>query len=77
MTNSVTPPAAPTLTLIEKLYVVHNITNLVPVKLDLDELNYSSWCYFFKIHCNNFNVLKHIEPKTNETASTSTPPTEE
>nr|GEV17898.1 ribonuclease H-like domain-containing protein [Tanacetum cinerariifolium] len=29
---------------------------------------------FFTIHCNNFNVLKHIEPKTND-ASTSTPPT--
>nr|GFA86868.1 hybrid signal transduction histidine kinase M [Tanacetum cinerariifolium] len=70
------PPVAPALTLVEKLYVVHNITNLVPVKLDLDELNYSSWRYFFTIHCNNFNVLKHIEPKTDD-ASASTPPTEE
>nr|GEU44975.1 putative reverse transcriptase domain-containing protein [Tanacetum cinerariifolium] len=70
------PPLAPALTLVEKLYAVHNITNLVPVKLDLDELNYLSWCYFFTIHCNNFNVLKHIEPKTDD-ASISTPPTEE
>nr|GEU47429.1 hybrid signal transduction histidine kinase M [Tanacetum cinerariifolium] len=70
------PLVAPALTLIEKLYTVHNITNLVPVKLDLDELNYSSWRYFFMIHCNNFNVSKHIEPKTDD-ASTSTPPTEE
>nr|GFB91388.1 hybrid signal transduction histidine kinase M [Tanacetum cinerariifolium] len=70
------PPVAPALTLVEKLYAVHNITNLVPVKLDLDELNYSSWRYFFTIQCNNFNVLKHIEPKTDD-ASTSTPPTEE
>nr|GEU91511.1 hypothetical protein [Tanacetum cinerariifolium] len=70
------PPVAPALTLVEKLYAIHNITNLVPVKLDLDELNYSSWRYFFTIHCNNFNVLKHIEPKTDD-ASTSTPPTEE
>nr|GEU45182.1 NBS-containing resistance-like protein [Tanacetum cinerariifolium] len=70
------PSVAPALTLVEKLYAVHNITNLVPVKLDLDELNYSSWRYFFTIHCNNFNVLKHIEPKTDD-ASTSTPPTEE
>nr|GEY45600.1 hybrid signal transduction histidine kinase M [Tanacetum cinerariifolium]GEY45922.1 hybrid signal transduction histidine kinase M [Tanacetum cinerariifolium]GEY46319.1 hybrid signal transduction histidine kinase M [Tanacetum cinerariifolium] len=70
------PPVAPALTLVEKLYAVHNITNLVPVKLDLYELNYSSWRYFFTIHRNNFNVLKHIEPKIDD-ASTSTPPTEE
>ncbi|GJX49899.1 hybrid signal transduction histidine kinase M [Tanacetum coccineum] len=76
MTNSNVPPVAPALTLVEKLYAVHNITNLVPVKLDLDELNYSSWHYFFMIHYKNFNVLKHIEPKTDD-ASSSTPPTEE
>nr|GEY26741.1 ribonuclease H-like domain-containing protein [Tanacetum cinerariifolium] len=70
------PPIAPALPLVEKLYAVHNMTNLVLVKLDLDELNYLSWRYFFTIHCNNFNVLKHIEPKTDD-ASTSTPPTEE
>nr|GFA08389.1 hypothetical protein [Tanacetum cinerariifolium] len=70
------PLVAPTLTFVEKLYVVHNITNLVPVKLELDELNYSSWRYFFMIHCNNFDVLKHIEPKADD-ASSSTPPTEE
>nr|GEX69743.1 GDSL esterase/lipase At4g16230-like [Tanacetum cinerariifolium] len=66
MTNSDMPPVAPALTLVEKLYAVHNITNFVPIKLDLDELNYSSWRYFFTIHCNNFNVLKHIEPKTDD-----------
>nr|GFA48297.1 ribonuclease H-like domain-containing protein [Tanacetum cinerariifolium] len=70
------PPVTLALTLVEKLYAVHNITNLVLVKLDLDELNYSSWSYFFTIHCNNFNVLKHIEPKTDD-ASISTPLTEE
>nr|GEW51974.1 hybrid signal transduction histidine kinase M [Tanacetum cinerariifolium] len=69
-------PVALALTLVEKLYAVHNITNLVHVKLDLDELNHSSWRYFFTIHCNNFNVLKHIEPKTDD-ASTSTPQTKE
>nr|GEV85308.1 tRNA(His) guanylyltransferase 1-like isoform X1 [Tanacetum cinerariifolium] len=76
MTNSDMPPVAPALTLVEKHYAVHNITNLVPVKLDLDELNYSLWRCFLTIHCNNFNVLKHIEPKTDD-ASASTPPTEE
>jgi hypothetical protein len=70
------PEGFPTLTLVEKLYVVNNINNVIPVKLDIDELNYSSWCYFFKIHCNNFGVLKHIEGEA--TTSTSVvPPTEE
>ncbi|GKB61777.1 hybrid signal transduction histidine kinase M, partial [Tanacetum coccineum] len=77
MTNTETPPPATGLTLVEKLFAVHNIHNLVPVKLELDELNYSSWCYFFQIHCNNFGVLHHIEPKTGDAASSSTPPTEE
>ncbi|GKA92977.1 ribonuclease H-like domain-containing protein, partial [Tanacetum coccineum] len=35
MTNSNTPPPPPALTLVEKLYAVHNINSLVPKKLDL------------------------------------------
>ncbi|GKC12192.1 ribonuclease H-like domain-containing protein [Tanacetum coccineum] len=73
MTNS-TPP--PTLTLVEHLYAVHNINTLVPEKLDLDEANYSSWCYFFRGHCTNFGVLPHLDATTAD-ASTSTPPTDE
>nr|GEX67661.1 hybrid signal transduction histidine kinase M [Tanacetum cinerariifolium] len=61
MTNATTPPPPPILTLVEKLYAVTNINNVVPVKLNIDELNYSSWCYFFKIHHDNFGVLKHTE----------------
>ena len=76
MTNSQTPPTPMGLTLVEKLYAVHNINALVPEKLDLDESNYSSWCYFFRGHCTNFGVLMHIEG-SKEAASTSTPPTEE
>ena len=78
MTNSTTPPP-PTLTLVEKLYAVHNINNLVPVKLDLDELNYSSWCYFFIIHCQNFGVLTHIQGSAASTSSSAppNPPTDE
>ncbi|GJS41904.1 hybrid signal transduction histidine kinase M [Tanacetum coccineum] len=61
------------LTLVEKLYAVHNINSLVPEKLDLQESNYSTWSYFFKGHCSNFNVLNHIDGST----STSDPPTDE
>ncbi|GJZ21707.1 hypothetical protein Tco_0558746 [Tanacetum coccineum] len=65
------PP--PTLTLVERLYAVHNINTLVPEKLDLEEANYSSWCYFFRGHCTNFGVLPHLDGKPND-ASVSTPP---
>ncbi|GKA37541.1 hybrid signal transduction histidine kinase M [Tanacetum coccineum] len=73
MTNSNPPP---TLTLVERLYAVHNINSLIPEKLDLVESNYSWWCYFFKGHCTNFGVLTHIEGSSDD-ASSSTPPTDE
>ncbi|GJR54714.1 hybrid signal transduction histidine kinase M [Tanacetum coccineum] len=73
MTNSTQPPTPPTLTLVEKLYAVHNINNLVPVKLDLAESNYSSWYYFFINHCTNFGVLSHIQKH----ATSSSTPTDE
>ncbi|GJR42943.1 hybrid signal transduction histidine kinase M [Tanacetum coccineum] len=76
MTNSEHPSPPPTLTLVEKLYAVHNINSLIPEKLDLAESNYSTWSYFFKGHCSNFGVLKHIEEPVTE-ASTSTPPMDE
>ncbi|GJZ73564.1 hypothetical protein Tco_0637710, partial [Tanacetum coccineum] len=49
MTNPDQPSAPPTLTLVEKLYAVHNINTLVPEKLDLAESNYSTWSYFLDI----------------------------
>ncbi|GKC96962.1 ribonuclease H-like domain-containing protein [Tanacetum coccineum] len=76
MTNNEHPSPPPTLTLVEKLYAVHNINSLIPDKLDLAESNYSTWSYFFKGHCSNFGVLKHIEEPVTK-ASTSTPPTDE
>ncbi|GJW21153.1 hybrid signal transduction histidine kinase M [Tanacetum coccineum] len=74
MTNPDQPSAPPILTLVENLYTVHNINTLVPEKLDLAESNYSMWSYFFKGHCSNFGVLKHIEGSSTQ-SSTSTPPT--
>ncbi|GJX57718.1 hybrid signal transduction histidine kinase M [Tanacetum coccineum] len=76
MTNPDQPSAPPTLTFFEKLYAVHNINTLVPEKLDLAESNYSTWSYFFKGHCSNFGVLKHIEGSSTQ-SSTSTPPTDD
>ncbi|GKA64726.1 ribonuclease H-like domain-containing protein, partial [Tanacetum coccineum] len=74
MTNPDQPSTPPTLTLVEKLYAVHNINTLVPEKLDLAESNYSTWSYFFKGHYSNFGVLKHIEGSSTQS---STPPTDD
>nr|GFB59766.1 hybrid signal transduction histidine kinase M [Tanacetum cinerariifolium] len=74
MTNTTTPPPPPTLTLIKKLYAVTNINNVVHVKLNIDELNYSSWCYFFKINCDNFDVKKHIKGESDDESSSPPPP---
>ncbi|GJX93208.1 hypothetical protein Tco_0347794 [Tanacetum coccineum] len=71
---SLTPP--PTLSLVDKLYDVYNINSLVPIKLDVDKSNYSSLCYFFKIHCANFGVLKHIQGD-GTSSSTAPPPMDE
>ncbi|GJW01192.1 ribonuclease H-like domain-containing protein [Tanacetum coccineum] len=73
MTNPDQPSAPPTLTLVEKLYAVHNINTLVPEKLDLAESNYSTWSYFFKGHYSNFGVLKHIEGSSTQSANIHTP----
>ncbi|GJU16896.1 hybrid signal transduction histidine kinase M [Tanacetum coccineum] len=69
MTNSEHPSPPPTLTLVEKLYAVHNINSLIPKKLDLTESNYSTWSYFFKGHCSNFGVLKYIEEPVTEAST--------
>ncbi|GJR77829.1 hypothetical protein Tco_0090194 [Tanacetum coccineum] len=71
-----TPISTPTLTLVEKLYAVHNINSFIPEKLDHAESNYFTWSYFFKGHCSNFGVLNHIKEPVTE-ATTLTPPTDE
>ena len=56
-----TDPAANTLSKSDKLLVIPPITCLVPIKLDVDKSNYSSWCFFFKTHCEGMEVLDHIQ----------------
>ncbi|GKC72756.1 hypothetical protein Tco_1118639 [Tanacetum coccineum] len=41
-------PTPPLILLSDKLMTVNNLTTLVFVKLDIDEMNNSSWVYFFK-----------------------------
>ncbi|GJZ80575.1 peroxidase 60-like protein, partial [Tanacetum coccineum] len=63
----------PVILLSDKLITVNNFTTLVLVKLDIDEINYSSWVYFFKILCEGFEVLKLVlgEPTNEATLSFS------
>ncbi|GKE03655.1 hypothetical protein Tco_1395673 [Tanacetum coccineum] len=58
------------LLLSDKLMTVNNLMILVPLKLVIDEMNYSSWVYFFKNMCRGFEVLTHIlGPSTDEATS--------
>ncbi|GJR44320.1 ribonuclease H-like domain-containing protein [Tanacetum coccineum] len=64
----------------DKHMTITNLATLVPVKLNVDEMNYSSWVYFFKNHCRGLNgVTSFIKYEmTDEVASsTPVPPTSE
>ncbi|GJR98980.1 ribonuclease H-like domain-containing protein [Tanacetum coccineum] len=75
MTGSPNPPV---ILLSDKLLTVHNLTTLVPVKLDVDKLNYSSWVYYFKNLCKDFEVLNNIIGEFDEaTTNTTMSPTPE
>ncbi|GJY24402.1 hypothetical protein Tco_0398060 [Tanacetum coccineum] len=68
--------STPVILLSDKLMTITNLTTLVPVKLDIYEMNYSSWVYFFKNLCKGHEILKHIlgEPTHEATSSNSSPP---
>lgn len=76
MTGSDTP----SIPLSEKLSQVthHHLITRVPVKLDLDNWNYSSWEFFFEQLCETYDVSKYIHgfPNAN-TTSNPTPLTPE
>ncbi|GKA55593.1 hypothetical protein Tco_0754665 [Tanacetum coccineum] len=76
MTATSTPSV---ILLSNELMTANNLTSLVLVKLDIDEMNYSSWVYFFKNLCKGFELLKHVlgEPTDEATSSKPSPPTPE
>ena len=75
MTNNAHTPA-PTLSHTDKLYAVISITNQIPIKLDEGKANYVAWCYFFKNHSENFDVLKHITVTSFSATNSATPTAE-
>ncbi|CAH9071643.1 unnamed protein product [Cuscuta epithymum] len=54
---------------------ISNIKNFIPITLDLENVEYSSWAELFKITARAYQVLDHIIPSKDSadaTASTST-----
>ncbi|CAH9050222.1 unnamed protein product [Cuscuta epithymum] len=50
---------------------ISNIKNFIPITLDLENSDYSSWAELFKITARAYQVLDHILPSTDDTSSTS------
>nr|GFC20808.1 hypothetical protein [Tanacetum cinerariifolium] len=46
---------------------INNLINVVPVKLEMETSQYTSWAELFKIHCRAHDVIDHL--------TSSTPPT--
>ncbi|PWA48493.1 myb-like protein P [Artemisia annua] len=70
MVNTTDPPTT-TISPSDKLLALPPITSLVPITLDLDKSNYSSWSYFFRIHCEGLDLLDHITKKPASTGPES------
>ncbi|GKB81398.1 hybrid signal transduction histidine kinase M [Tanacetum coccineum] len=65
------PPPQPLILLSDKLMTITNLNNLIPVTLDIEEMNYSSWLYFVQNLCQGHSLLDHILGKDEDDASSS------
>ncbi|GJR59873.1 ribonuclease H-like domain-containing protein [Tanacetum coccineum] len=52
---------------------ITNLTTRVPVLLDTNEMNYSSWAYFFQNLCRGDNLLKHILGDSTSSSTEASP----
>ncbi|KAI3743624.1 hypothetical protein L1987_61334 [Smallanthus sonchifolius] len=50
---------------------VSNIKNLIPITLEMETGQYTSWSELFKIHCRAYQVYDHLHPKPVPQASSS------
>lgn len=41
---------------------VNNVKNFIPISLEMEKGQYSSWAELFKIHCRAYQVIAHIIP---------------
>lgn len=49
------------LTSIDKPFGISQIRGYIPIKLDMDKLNYDVWREVFETHCSSFGVLEHLD----------------
>ncbi|GJS54822.1 hybrid signal transduction histidine kinase M [Tanacetum coccineum] len=72
----INPPLQPLILLSDKLLTITNLNNLIPITLDIEQMNYSSWVYFVQNLCWGHSLLDHISGKDedNTSSSTKTPP---
>ncbi|XP_022041718.1 uncharacterized protein LOC110944366 [Helianthus annuus] len=50
---------------------VSNIKTHIPIILDKDSTHYTTWKTLFKVHCQAYEVLHHLAPKTEAVAASS------
>ena len=53
---------------------INNIPTLIPVVLDVEAMNYSSWIYFHKHLCKGYSILDHLLGQSSDEATSSAPP---
>ncbi|GJX34006.1 reverse transcriptase domain-containing protein [Tanacetum coccineum] len=70
------PPPQPLILLSDKLITITNLNNPIPVKLDIEEINYSYWVNIVQNLCRGHPLLDHILGKDEDDTSsrTKTPP---
>ncbi|KAJ0481572.1 putative RNA-directed DNA polymerase [Helianthus annuus] len=60
---------------------VSNIKNLIPITLEVESAQYSTWAEMFRTICRAYNVSDHLKPRpaatTTDTAKTATPQPED
>ncbi|PWA52491.1 hypothetical protein CTI12_AA453920 [Artemisia annua] len=69
MTGDTIPPKQP----IDKAYSIACIKACIPSPLDLDKLNYNSWCNLFRRFCRTYDVLHHLTKPATATSSQTDP----
>ena len=57
---------------------MNHLTTFVPIKLDVDEMNYSSWVYYFSHLCHGYGILDHlVDPPASSSTTPPPPPTKD
>ncbi|XP_071694990.1 uncharacterized protein [Rutidosis leptorrhynchoides] len=47
---------------------INNIKNVIPITLEMENGQYTSWAELFQIHCRAYKVIHHILPPKTESS---------